>query len=152
LHDDDDRQNRRRWRHHFGHRSGQVQEWRLPFAWSTVIASIPPPQAIMATAHKLARIVYNLMRYGVAYMKQTALARGVINQRIRRIRRMFRWGVEHELVSATVLHALQAIPGLKLGRTEARETELVKPVSRAVVEDTLPLLRPMQADMSAVAT
>src|SRR5437588_4765779 len=29
------------------------------------------PKAITATAHKLARIVYNLMRYGVAYMKQT---------------------------------------------------------------------------------
>jgi transposase len=32
------------------------------------------PKAITATAHKLARIVYNLVRYGVAYMKQTAAA------------------------------------------------------------------------------
>ena len=32
------------------------------------------PQAITATAHKLARIVYNLMRYGVAYMKQSEQA------------------------------------------------------------------------------
>lgn len=29
------------------------------------------PKAITATAHKLARIVYHLMRFGVAYMKQT---------------------------------------------------------------------------------
>ena len=29
------------------------------------------PKAITATAHKLARIVYNLMRYGVAYMQRT---------------------------------------------------------------------------------
>jgi len=86
---------------------------------------------------------YDHPRYG----PQPALARGVINQRIKRIRRMFRWGVEHELVSATVLHALQAVPGLKLGRSEAQETEPVKPISRDVVEDTLPLLRPMQADM-----
>jgi len=28
------------------------------------------PKAITATAHKLARIIYNLMRYGVAYMKK----------------------------------------------------------------------------------
>ncbi len=28
------------------------------------------PKAITATAHKLARIIYNLMRYGVAYMKR----------------------------------------------------------------------------------
>ena len=28
------------------------------------------PKAITATAHKLARIVYNLMRYGLAYSRQ----------------------------------------------------------------------------------
>jgi transposase len=28
-------------------------------------------KAITACAHKLARIVYNLVRYGLAYMKQT---------------------------------------------------------------------------------
>src|SRR5262249_8980650 len=29
------------------------------------------PKAITALAHKLARILYNLLRYGVAYMRQT---------------------------------------------------------------------------------
>jgi transposase len=32
------------------------------------------PKAITATAHKLARIIYNLMRHGVAYMKQEEAA------------------------------------------------------------------------------
>ena len=32
------------------------------------------PKAITAAAHKLARIVYYLMRYGVAYMQQTEAA------------------------------------------------------------------------------
>ena len=32
------------------------------------------PQAITACAHKLARIVYNLMRFGLAYVKQTESA------------------------------------------------------------------------------
>jgi hypothetical protein len=32
------------------------------------------PKAITATAHKLARIVYNVMRYGVAYMMETEAA------------------------------------------------------------------------------
>jgi hypothetical protein len=32
------------------------------------------PKAITATAHKLARIVYNLMRYGAAYVQQTEAA------------------------------------------------------------------------------
>ena len=29
------------------------------------------PKAITATAHKLARIIYNLMRYGVEYQKRS---------------------------------------------------------------------------------
>ena len=32
------------------------------------------PKAITATAHKLARIIYNLMRYGAAYMKREEAA------------------------------------------------------------------------------
>jgi len=32
------------------------------------------PKAITATAHKLARIVYNLMRYGSAYVQQEECA------------------------------------------------------------------------------
>jgi hypothetical protein len=32
------------------------------------------PKAITAAAHKLARIVYNLMRYGLAYTQQTETA------------------------------------------------------------------------------
>jgi hypothetical protein len=32
------------------------------------------PQGITAAAHKLARIVYNLMRYGVEYSKQSEAA------------------------------------------------------------------------------
>jgi hypothetical protein len=42
------------------------------------------------------------------------------------------------LIPPTVLHGLQAVTGLQRGRTEARETEPVAPVSLAVVEQTLP--------------
>jgi transposase len=34
-------------------------------------ARLGSPKAITATAHKLARIVYHLMRYGLAYMRQS---------------------------------------------------------------------------------
>jgi len=60
---------------------------------------------------------------------------------------MFKWAVENELVSASVLHGLQAVQALKRGRTEAKESEPVQPVARGVVEDTLPILRPMLAHM-----
>jgi integrase len=81
------------------------------------------------------------------YGRQVALCRGVINQRIKRIRRMFSWAVEQELIPAMILHALQAVKALKRGRTTAREAKPILPVSRALVQDTLPLLRPMLRDM-----
>jgi integrase len=94
--------------------------------------------------------VRQLMTDGYTHPKygpQERLSRNVINQRIERIRRMFKWLVSKQLVQPTVLTALQALTGLQRGRTEARETDPVLPVSRAVVEDTLPILRPMVADM-----
>jgi transposase len=47
------------------------------------------PKAVTATAHKLARIVYHLMRYGMGYVKQTEAAyaeevRGRLEKQLRR--------------------------------------------------------------------
>jgi integrase len=69
------------------------------------------------------------------------------NAHAKRIRRMFKWAVENSLVSAVVLPALAAVAPLKRGRTEARESEPVLPVARAVVDATLPILRPLLRDM-----
>ena len=71
------------------------------------------------------------------YGPQERLSRGVINHRINRIQRVFKWGVENERVPS-VLQALQAVHGLERGRTKAKETAPVKPVSEAVVKQTLP--------------
>jgi integrase len=84
------------------------------------------------------------------YGTQTALARGVVNQRTNRVRRMFKWGVEQEMVPATVLTGLQAVRGLQRGRSQARETEPVKPVALAVVEETLPYMNRFLAAMVRV--
>jgi len=67
-------------------------------------------------------------------MIEANLCRNEINKRIGRIKRMFRWGVENELVPPDVLHGLQAMRGLSRGRSEARETEPVKPVPEAFVD------------------
>jgi integrase len=82
--------------------------------------------------------------------QQKPLSRGVINQRIGRIRRLFKWAVENELIQPSVLHALQAVRGLQRGRTAARETEPVSPVSPVVVEDTVPFLNRQLAAMVRV--
>ena len=56
------------------------------------------------------------------------LSRGVINQRIDRIKRVYKWAVENELAPATVHQALLTVRGLPKGRSAARESELVRPV------------------------
>jgi integrase len=73
--------------------------------------------------------------------------RGVVNQRIGRVRRVFRWAVEQELVPPSVLQGLAAVRGLQRGRSSARETEPIKPVPQAFVDATLPHLRPQVAAM-----
>jgi integrase len=55
--------------------------------------------------------------------------------------------VENELVPSSVLEGLRAVRGLQRGRSAARETEKVKPVSIVLVEDTLPHLPTTMAEM-----
>jgi integrase len=64
-------------------------------------------------------------------------SRGHINSQIRRIRRMFRWGVENQLVSELVCAALERVTGLRRGKTDARETDPVKPVPDEHVDAVL---------------
>ncbi len=71
-------------------------------------------------------------------MVDQGLCRRLINHRVNRIRRMFKWGVENELVPPDVLHSLQAVAPLKKGRTTARESEPVRPVALEHVEAVLP--------------
>jgi integrase len=83
-------------------------------------------------------------------MIEKGASRGYINQQIGRVRAMFRWAVENEMLEPAVYQALRAVAGLKRGRSAARETPRVKPVPDAVVEKTLPHLPPMVADIVRV--
>jgi integrase len=74
------------------------------------------------------------------------LCRGVVNQRVGRVVRVFKWGVSEEMVPESVWRSLTTVRGLEKGRTEARETAPVKPVADAVVDATLPnVLPPVRA-------
>jgi integrase len=76
------------------------------------------------------------------YGTQEALARTVINRRVGRIVRLFKWAVAKEIVQAPIYQALKAVSGLQQGRCDARETEPVKPVPEAMVDAVLPYLLP----------
>jgi integrase len=66
------------------------------------------------------------------------LCRNEINKRIGKLIRMFKWGVAEELIPGSVFHALQAITGLRRGRSGVRESPPVKPVPIEFVEAIRP--------------
>jgi integrase len=74
-------------------------------------------------------------------------SRTYTNAQVNRIRRAFRWAAEEELLPATVHQNLQAVAGLRQGKSEARETEPVHPVAGGAVEATLPHLPPIVGAM-----
>ncbi len=64
-------------------------------------------------------------------------SRTYINQQVRRISRVFRWGAAEGLIPADVPQALAMVAGLRKGHTTAPETQKVRPVDDATVEATL---------------
>jgi integrase len=81
------------------------------------------------------------------HMVDGGLSRGVVNRRVGRIKRVFKWAVGEELIPSSVFHGLQAVAGLRYGRTEARETEPIKPVPQEWVDAVTPHVSPPVAAM-----
>ncbi|QEG36351.1 tyrosine-type recombinase/integrase [Bythopirellula goksoeyrii] len=117
------------------------------------------------------RGTYNNMRLGIAPLKELYgrtlanefgvlqfkamrqrfigedLSRPYINERMRQIVAVFRWGASEGLIPAVVAQTLAIIPGLRKGRSGVREPSPVKPVDLSIVEDTLPHLSTVVAAM-----
>jgi integrase len=81
------------------------------------------------------------------HLIESGLSRRVVNDRIGRIRRAFKWAVGEELVPPSLYHGLQAVAGLTFGRSKARETEPVRPVPDLHVAMILPFVSPVVAAM-----
>lgn len=73
-------------------------------------------------------------------MIELGWCRGYVNDQVSRIKSMFRWGVENELVSTAVHQALLTVRGLAKGRCPVREGKPVKPIPTAYVEAVRPHL------------
>jgi integrase len=80
--------------------------------------------------------------------------RRYINQTISRIRRMFVWAVEEDIIEDTIDDALasrvlgvfESVKSLKAGRSKAVEKKPIQSVSLEDVRDTLPYLKPKARD------
>lgn len=81
-------------------------------------------------------------------MVAKGLARSTVNNSVTRIRRAFKWAAAEELIPASVPTALATVPGLRAGRTSAREPKPVMPVAEDVVKATLAKLPEVVADMA----
>jgi integrase len=80
-------------------------------------------------------------------MVKSGLSRSVINARVNRIRRMFRWAVAENLVGPDTLARLTALEPLRHGRG-GKERPPVKPVSEDDYKAVLGHLPPMVAAMT----
>ena len=73
-----------------------------------------------------------------AAMVDEGLAQSTINNRIRRIKQVFDWGVSEEIVSVTVAQTLRSVKGLRRGKTKAKPPAPKPPVSVAHVNAIMP--------------
>jgi integrase len=73
-------------------------------------------------------------------MIDSRLCRNVINQRVGRIVHVFKWAASEELVPVNVHLSLKTVSGLQKGRTDARESEPIRPVPDAFVDAIQPFV------------
>ena len=83
-------------------------------------------------------------------MVKKGYCRGRINKDTARIKRVFKWAARKQIVPITTYQSLTTVEGLRVGRSDARETEPVRPVAEAVVEETLQHALPIVADMAGL--
>jgi integrase len=84
-------------------------------------------------------------------MVRRGWSRGYVNKSVGRIKRLFRWAAEKEHVPAGVSGAIAIVKGLEPYRSDAPETDPVKPVDDDVIQATLAELAPATGDMVRVA-
>jgi integrase len=125
------------WKHaqqHYRREDGtptiEVVEFKLTFRVVLALYGSTPAREFGPLALKAVR----------AKMVEEGLARTTINNRIRRLRHVFKWAAGEQLLPPTVHQALACVAGLQRGRSAAPEPEPVGPVADEVVDATLPHL------------
>ena len=83
-------------------------------------------------------------------MEHSGICRYTVNKRLNIFRRMMRWALDEDLVSALSVAELTQIQPLKRNRSAAPERKPIMPVDDATVAKTLPELPPSTADMVIV--
>jgi integrase len=98
------------------------------------------PRELKAVREDMIRPKQVLDQRTGAVSVKTAWCRNVANRHIGRLKHVFKWAVEHGLVPGEVHHRLATVSGLRRGRSDARETEPVRPVPDGHIDAVLPLV------------
>ena len=80
-------------------------------------------------------------------MVDSGWVRESCNKGVNRIRLVFKWGVENELVAPATLQKLQAVAALLKGRTEAHDNAPRSAVDDSRIETVKNLVRPLVSDL-----
>jgi integrase len=107
-----------------GTRTSEYADYKLSIRPLRELYGLTPAAAFTPQALKAVR----------QKMLDADLCRGVVNQRIGRIKRLFKWAVAEALVPVAVVQALNCVMGIPQGRGLARESEPVKPVPQEFVD------------------
>ncbi|HEY2585967.1 MAG TPA: site-specific integrase [Tepidisphaeraceae bacterium] len=67
-------------------------------------------------------------------------SRTFTNRQISRVKHVFKWALGEQMIPAAVHQAMLAVEGIRQGRSEARETEPVKPVAEEHVRAVFPFV------------
>ena len=73
--------------------------------------------------------------------------RNYVNSQVNRIKRMFGYAAEEDLIPGTVYHSLLAVKGLRKGTPGVRESKKVRPVSVSHIKAVLNKAQPMLGAM-----
>jgi len=95
-----------------------------------------------------AQVIEETDREGNVVSRRPRYTRGTCNEMGRILRGVVKWGERKGHVPVGTLHRLDAAEFLRRGRSPARESKRVQPVSDETLEATLPHLPPVVADLA----
>ena len=120
----------------------RTSKWHGALAASRAVRPLGAMPVAVFGSRALVEVQQHLLNgtYTAISGSDRQLSRRYINDVLKRVRQMFRWGVLNELVPDDRMKALEVVPSLAKGQTTARETRPRKPVKPSIVRSTLPYM------------
>lgn len=134
----------RHYRREDGTHTNELKEYRLTIRTARELYGNTPagefgPLALKAVR---ARMVAGVPDTEDPTRRVGPLCRTTANNRIRRLKHIFKWAASEQLVPVGTYQALATVSGLQKGRTDAREPDPIEPADDYDVRSTLPFVRP----------